>query len=62
MNRNGIRIGTGKIYSGVESMEEVKSSIVIGYINKNHVYRIIRFVELNNGITMNSAIKNKIKN
>ena len=62
LNRNGIRIGTGEIYSSVESMEEVKSSIVIGYINKNHIYRIVLFVELNNGITMNSAIENKIKN
>ena len=62
LNRNGIRIGTGEIYSSVESMDEVKSSIVIGHIDKDHVYRIILFVELENGITMNREIEDKIRN
>ncbi len=61
LNRNGIRIGTGEIYSTVEGMKEVKNSIIIGYRNSNNIYKIILFVELQTGIKMTSELETKIK-
>jgi acetoacetyl-CoA synthetase len=61
LNRNGIRIGTGEIYSTVESMDCIKNSIVIGYRNSNNVYRIVLFVEMKDNMKMDDELQDRIR-
>jgi acetoacetyl-CoA synthetase len=60
LNRNGIRIGTGEIYSTVEAIDFVKDSIVIGYRNNNK-YIIVLFVELKEGLTLDTDKETEIR-
>ena len=65
LNPGGVRIGTAEIYRVVESMEEVKDSIVVGQKWQNDI-RIILFVVLSERYVLDDVlikeIKNKIKN
>ena len=60
LNPGGVRLGTAEIYSVVEKFEEIEESIVIGQSWKNDI-RIILFVVLNSGYSLNDTIKEKIK-
>lgn len=60
LNRDGVRIGTAEIYAVVEQLDEVKDSVVIG-LEVDTTYRMILFVQLAEGFTLNDALKQKIK-
>lgn len=60
LNPGGVRIGTSEIYRVVESMDEVKDSIVVG-LDKNNDIEILLFVVLNNELILNDDLKEKIK-
>ncbi|AGO60128.1 acetoacetate--CoA ligase [Ferroplasma acidarmanus] len=65
LNRNGIRIGTGEIYSSLNGIEMVDDSIVIGYTDSRKIYRITLFVVLRGNAKLDDnligTIKSKIR-
>jgi acetoacetyl-CoA synthetase len=60
LNPGGVRIGTGEIYRIVENIEEITDSIVVGQKWENDT-RVILFVVLKEGLTLNDALIKKIK-
>ncbi len=60
LNPGGVRIGTAEIYRQVEQLDEVRESIVIGQNWDNDV-RVVLFVVLSEGLTLNDALRDKIK-
>ncbi len=60
LNPGGVRIGTAEIYRQVEQLEEVKESIVIGQAWDGDV-RVVLFVVLNEGLSLDDALRQKIK-
>lgn len=60
LNPGGVRIGTAEIYRQVEQIPEVVDSIVIGQDWQDDV-RVVLFVKLKEGITLNDAIENTIR-
>ena len=60
LNPGGVRIGTAEIYRIVESMKEIKDSIVVGQNWQNDI-RIILFVVLNGKRILNDKLVSKIK-
>jgi acetoacetyl-CoA synthetase len=61
LNPGGVRIGTAEIYRQVEQLNEVLESLVIGQ-DWNKDVRVILFVKLREGLLLNDAIVDKIKN
>ena len=55
-----MRLGTAEIYSEVEKFKEIKESIVVGQSWDNDI-RIILFVVIKNGATLNDELIKKIK-
>jgi acetoacetyl-CoA synthetase len=60
LNPGGVRIGTAEIYRQVEQLDEVKEAIVIGQDWDNDV-RVVLFVVLAEGVTLDDALRQKIK-
>jgi acetoacetyl-CoA synthetase len=60
LNPGGVRIGTAEIYRQVEQLEEVQEAIVIGQDWDNDV-RVILFVVLKPGSTLDAALRDRIK-
>ncbi len=60
LNPGGVRIGTAEIYRQVEQLPEVRESIVIGQDWDNDV-RVVLFVVLQDGLTLDQALRDKIK-
>jgi acetoacetyl-CoA synthetase len=60
LNPGGVRIGTAEIYRQVEQLPEVLESIVIGQDWQNDV-RVVLFVRLREGVTLDDALKDRIK-
>ncbi|MEM7208389.1 MAG: acetoacetate--CoA ligase [Pseudomonadota bacterium] len=60
LNPGGVRIGTAEIYRQVEALDEIEESIVIGQ-NWNNDTRVVLFVKLRDGISLNEQLVNKIK-
>ena len=60
LNPGGVRIGTAEIYRQVETLDEVVESIVIGQ-NFQGDARVVLFVKLADGITLDDALIDKIK-
>jgi acetoacetyl-CoA synthetase len=60
LNPGGVRIGTAEIYRQVEQLDEVRESIVIGQNWDNDV-RVVLFVVLRDGLTLDDALLDKIK-
>jgi acetoacetyl-CoA synthetase len=60
LNPGGVRIGTAEIYRQVEKLDEVEESIAIGQDWNNDV-RVILFVRLREGLTLDEPLINKIK-
>jgi acetoacetyl-CoA synthetase len=60
LNPGGVRIGTAEIYRQVETLEEVVESIVIGQ-NFQGDARVVLFVKLADGITLDAPLIEKIK-
>ncbi len=60
LNPGGVRIGTAEIYRQVEQLSEVVESLVIGQDWDNDV-RVVLFVRLRDGLTLDEALARKIK-
>jgi acetoacetyl-CoA synthetase len=60
LNPGGVRIGTAEIYRQVELLPEVEESIVIGQDWEGDV-RVVLFVKLRSGLTLDDALRDKIK-
>jgi acetoacetyl-CoA synthetase len=60
LNPGGVRIGTAEIYRQVEQLPEVLESLVIGQDWAGDV-RVVLFVRLKEGITLDDALIAKIK-
>jgi len=60
LNPGGVRIGTAEIYRQVEQLEEVQESIVIGQ-DWQHDVRVVLFVVLKPGLTLDGALAERIK-
>jgi acetoacetyl-CoA synthetase len=60
LNPQGVRIGTADIYAQVEQIPEIVESIAIGQEWDGDV-RIVLFVRLREGVTLDSALAEKIK-
>lgn len=57
----GVRIGTAEIYRQIETLPEILDSVVIGQNYKDDV-RVVLFVKLANGLTLNDTLETKIRN
>ncbi|MDF1678840.1 MAG: acetoacetate--CoA ligase [Legionellaceae bacterium] len=60
LNPGGVRIGTAEIYRPLENLPEVIESIVIGQPWQDDI-RIILFVKLQKGVTLDKTLRNKIR-
>jgi acetoacetyl-CoA synthetase len=61
LNPGGVRIGTAEIYRQVEQLDEVVESLVIGQ-DWNRDVRVVLFVKLREGLTLDDALIDRIKN
>ncbi|MEN8224297.1 MAG: acetoacetate--CoA ligase [Bacteroidota bacterium] len=59
LNPGGVRIGTAEIYNVVENMDEIEDSVVIGQKWEDDE-RVVLFVKLNEGNTLDDDLKRKI--
>ncbi len=60
LNPGGVRIGTAEIYRQVEKLDEIEESLAIGQDWNNDV-RVILFVRLREGLTLDEALSARIK-
>ncbi len=60
LNPGGVRIGTAEIYRQVDQIPEIEDSVVIGQDWQNDV-RVVLFVKLRAGVTLDEALKTKIR-
>jgi acetoacetyl-CoA synthetase len=60
LNRLGIRIGTSEVYSAIESLPEVKDSLVIGIELPNGEYYMPLFVVLAEGVELDEGLTRRI--
>jgi acetoacetyl-CoA synthetase len=60
LNPGGVRIGTAEIYRQVEQLDEILESIVIGQQWDGDV-RVVLFVILREGVTLDEDLKTRIK-
>jgi acetoacetyl-CoA synthetase len=60
LNPGGVRIGTAEIYAQVEQIPEVIESIAIGQDWDNDV-RVVLFVRLAEGVTLDDALRERIR-
>ncbi|MDQ3195621.1 MAG: acetoacetate--CoA ligase [Pseudomonadota bacterium] len=64
LNPGGVRIGTAEIYRQVEQLDEVVESLVIGQDwppGKAGDVRVVLFVRLRDGLTLDEALAERIK-
>jgi acetoacetyl-CoA synthetase len=64
LNPGGVRIGTAEIYRQVEKLPEILESLVIGQDwppEKNDDIRVVLFVKLQEGLSLDSALIDRIK-
>jgi acetoacetyl-CoA synthetase len=59
LNPGGVRIGTAEIYRRLDAMAELADSVVVGQPWNNDV-RVILFVKMADGYTLNNDLKKKI--
>jgi acetoacetyl-CoA synthetase len=60
LNPAGVRIGTAEIYAQVEQIPEVAEAICIGQ-NWEHDVRVVLFVRLRDGVTLDEALRERIR-
>jgi acetoacetyl-CoA synthetase len=60
LNPGGVRIGTAEIYRQVEKLDEVLESLAIGQDWNNDV-RVVLFVRLREGLSLDAALTDRIK-
>jgi acetoacetyl-CoA synthetase len=64
LNPGGVRIGTAELYRQVEHLPEILESLVIGQdvqTKRGADIRIVLFVRLRNGLTLDDALRDRIK-
>jgi acetoacetyl-CoA synthetase len=61
LNRLGVRIGTSEVYSAVESLPEIRDSLVIGLELPKGGYHMPLFVVLADGYALDETLQQKIK-
>ena len=61
LTRCGVRIGTGEVYSAVESLPEVRDSLVLGLELPGGGYYMPLFVVLAEGAVLDDALQQKIR-
>ncbi len=64
LNPGGVRIGTAEIYRQVEQLDEVVESLVVGQDwppDKPTDVRVVLFVRLRDGLTLDQALTDKVK-
>ncbi len=57
---SGVRIGTAEIYAQMEKLPEIADSLAVGQ-NWQDDQRVILFVKLSNGFSLNNELKDKIR-
>jgi acetoacetyl-CoA synthetase len=60
LNAGGVRIGTAEIYRQVEQIDDIVEALVIGQEWDNDT-RIVLFVRLREGLTLDEALEKRIK-
>jgi acetoacetyl-CoA synthetase len=60
LNPGGVRIGTAEIYNQIDRMSEIVESLCIGQAWRDDV-RTVLFVRLADGITLDDALRGKIR-
>jgi acetoacetyl-CoA synthetase len=60
LNPGGVRIGTAEIYRQVEQVDEVQDSVVVGQ-DWHHDMRVVLFVRLRDGLTLDDALRDRIR-
>jgi acetoacetyl-CoA synthetase len=61
LNPGGVRIGTAEIYRQVEQLDDVLESLVIGQ-DWNRDVRVVLFVKLREGLVLDDALIDRIRN
>lgn len=61
LNRQGVRIGTSEIYSGVNKVEEIQDSIIVNLELSGGRHFMPLFVVVEEGIEFNEELINKVK-
>ena len=64
LNPGGVRIGTAEIYRQVEQLPEILESLVIGQDwppGKNDDVRVVLFVKLQEGLTLDAGLVERVK-
>ncbi len=61
INRMGIRMGSSEIYRIVEALPEILDSLIVGVELPHGKYYMPLFVVLREGVTLDDALKTKIK-
>ncbi len=60
LNPGGVRIGTAEIYRQVEKLEQVLESLAIGQ-SWEHDVRVVLFVRLQDGVQLDGALEERIR-
>lgn len=60
LNPGGVRIGTAEIYQQVEQLDQVVESVVIGQ-ECDHDVRLVLFVRLREGLTLDDRLTARIR-
>jgi acetoacetyl-CoA synthetase len=60
LNPGGVRIGTAEIYRQVEQIDEVEEAIAVGQ-DWNDDQRVVLFVRLREGLTLDAALADRIR-
>merc|ERR1712080_613785 len=61
LNPNGLRFGSAEIYNIVEKFDEVSDSVCIGQLSKTFEERVVLFLQLNNGCSLDDDLLNNIR-
>ncbi|MCU0396870.1 MAG: acetoacetate--CoA ligase, partial [Cyclobacteriaceae bacterium] len=61
LNRGGVRIGTSEVYRALDSIDEIKDSLIVCIEKKGGEFWMPLFLILNNGFSMTNDLQEKIK-
>ncbi len=61
LNRGGVRIGTSEIYRAIDSIPEIKDSLVLSLEQENGEFTMPLFIALNKGKKLDDLLIKKIK-